>query len=76
MTKMILECFEKDDNIVDKDSCKCVHFQQHQIRLTLYVCRRALEAYDCHVELFLISVRDDRLFVSILELDCSLMKSF
>ena len=61
---LIQKCRKKYD-IVYVNFDKITKIFQHKISLFLYICERIFKFHYCHVKLFLISMNNDRLFVTI-----------
>ena len=65
MFDVLIQKCRKEYDIVYVNSDKITKIFQHKISLFLYICERIFKFHYCHVKLFLISMNNDRLFVTI-----------
>ena len=74
MLYVLIQKYEKKHNIININFDKITKFFQHEIRLFLYVCREILKFHHDHVKLFLITMSNDCLLITIFFSHCSLIK--
>ena len=69
MNHMFLKSIEKNNNIININSNKVAKISKNRVDFFLYIKREILEIHDDYIELLLFSMRDNREFMTIDQLD-------
>ena len=76
MLQMLFFDAKKYDDIVNKNSGKLAHIFQKKISLTLHINEWIFKIHNCYVELFLLFMKYNNLFVAVFQFDFLLIEIF